>query len=401
MLIFPISVSALLGPFWGGVIFFLIGAAFGATLEVAGFGDSRRLAAQFYLKNMTVLKTMFTGIIVASLLIFFSSAIGLMDFTLLDVNPTYLWPGIVGGLIMGLGFVIGGYCPGTSLVSAASLKLDGVMFFIGALIGVGILGETVGSFSHFWHSSYYGRYLLSDWLGWSVGAVLFSVVAMALVLFYLAEISEMAFKDLPPGTQRVVTWKFSRKQMILAATLLLMAGIVWAIGQPTPERKWNMLSERYEPLLKERSVFIHPLEYVKTWHNAGVRLETIDLRSKSDYNTFHLNGSDNATMDDILDPKFVSPLVSLTGQAVVVIVTDDEQVAIQAWKLLKAQGITNLFILEGGIHQWIEVFTGKAGHHGPIDLTRPPLYILDQFPKDVFETKIKLKLKKAGGGLCG
>ena len=43
------------------LVFLLIGMAFGAILEMSGFGDSRKLAAQFYFKDLTVLKVMFTG----------------------------------------------------------------------------------------------------------------------------------------------------------------------------------------------------------------------------------------------------------------------------------------------------------------------------------------------------
>ena len=65
---------------------------------------------------------MFTAIVVAMVLIFAATALGLLDYNAIWVNPTYLWPGIVGGLIMGAGFIIGGFCPGTSLVAAATAK---------------------------------------------------------------------------------------------------------------------------------------------------------------------------------------------------------------------------------------------------------------------------------------
>jgi len=58
---------------------------------------------------MTVLKVMFTAIVTAMLLIFLASALLLLDFDRLYVNPTYLWPAIVGGLLLGMGFIIGGY----------------------------------------------------------------------------------------------------------------------------------------------------------------------------------------------------------------------------------------------------------------------------------------------------
>jgi hypothetical protein len=86
-----------------------LGVGFGFALERAGFGDARKLAAQFYLHDMTVLKVMFTAIVTAMLLIFLASALLLLDFDRLYVNPTYLWPAIVGGLLLGMGFIIGGY----------------------------------------------------------------------------------------------------------------------------------------------------------------------------------------------------------------------------------------------------------------------------------------------------
>ena len=99
-----------------------------------------KLAGQFYLRDMMVLKVMFTAIIVAAVLIAGASAFGLLDMSRVWVNPTYLWPGIVGGLIMGVGFVLGGFCPGTSVVAASTLKIDGMLFLAGALGGVWLFG---------------------------------------------------------------------------------------------------------------------------------------------------------------------------------------------------------------------------------------------------------------------
>src|SRR3990172_6359512 len=158
----PYELSA--GTIGYALTFGAIGFGFGAALEMAGFGDTRKLSAQFYLRDMTVLKVMFTGIVVAASLVFLSSAVGLLDLSRVWVNPTYLWPGIVGGLIMGVGFVIGGFCPGTSVVATSTLKVDGMFFLGGVLIGVWAFGETVASFEPFFLSSYMGRFTLPDWL---------------------------------------------------------------------------------------------------------------------------------------------------------------------------------------------------------------------------------------------
>jgi hypothetical protein len=179
----PFDLASLFGVFGSYLIYVAIGFAFGFILESSGFGDARLLAAQFYFKELRVLKVMFTAIVVAMLLVFWCTALGLLDYDRLWVNPTYLWSGILGGIIMGVGFILGGYCPGTSLVSMATLKLDGVFFFMGLLAGVFAFGETVGLFNEFWNSGFMGRFTLSELLNLEVGVVALLVVAMALLMF--------------------------------------------------------------------------------------------------------------------------------------------------------------------------------------------------------------------------
>ena len=127
---------------WTYVLFAVIGFAFGYTLEMSGFGDSRKLAAQFYFTELTVLKVMFTAITVAMVLLFGAVGLGILDFSQVWVNPTYLASGIVGGLIMGVGFIVGGFCPTTSLASASTGKIDGMLFMLGGFVGAFLFGET-------------------------------------------------------------------------------------------------------------------------------------------------------------------------------------------------------------------------------------------------------------------
>ena len=180
----PYDLTALLGIPLSYLVYLVIGFCFGFVLESAGFGDSRKLAAQFYFRELPVLKVMFTAIIVAMTLVFLSTALGLLDYDEIWVNPTYLWPGIVGGLIMGVGFIIGGYCPGTSLVSMATLKVDGVFFVMGVIAGVLAFGDTVSYFNNFWNSSFMGRFTLPELFGLETGVVVVLLVLMALAMFW-------------------------------------------------------------------------------------------------------------------------------------------------------------------------------------------------------------------------
>ena len=395
----PIDVSVLLGKFGGYAIFLAIGIGFGVSLELAGFGDARRLAAQFYFKDMTVLKTMFTAIIVACLLIFFSSAVGLLDFSQLAVNQTFLWPGIVGGLIMGVGFIVGGYCPGTSIVSAASFKIDGIFFFIGTILGAGLFGESLPAFEDFWNSSFTERYLVSDWLGWSIGATVLAVTLMAIAMFYGAEKVEEYFKT--KGTGKVWSWKISKRSYLFGAASLVVAAImILVIGQPDPVRKWSLMEARYSGHLTSRDVFIHPLEYVKTYNESTIKLVTLDLRSAEEFKTFHLGGSENTKLDDLLIPEYVAPLTHLPANGVVILIADKDSVSAQAWKYLKVQGVNNVYILENGLHDWNNLFADKTISGKSFNLSAPPSEVMKLFPKDAFVPKIKIDSKKRSGGLC-
>jgi hypothetical protein len=177
------------------LIAFLIGILFGFTLERAGFGSARKLAMQFYFRDLTVLKVMFTAIVVAMVGLLYLNWLDMLDLAQVSLNPTYLWPQIAGGAIMGVGFVVGGYCPGTSLVASATGKLDGLIYVLGALSGMLIYGETFSAFASFAESGALGERTLSDWLDLRPGAVAFLVILMALGMFYGAEILEKKFGE--------------------------------------------------------------------------------------------------------------------------------------------------------------------------------------------------------------
>lgn len=113
----------------------VIGVAFGFWLERAGFGSSRKLTAIFYLRDFAVLQVMFTAVITAALGLSLLSSFGVLDVGGLHRMETVLAPQIVAGLIFGVGFVMGGWCPGTALVGLAAGKGDALVFLIGAMAG--------------------------------------------------------------------------------------------------------------------------------------------------------------------------------------------------------------------------------------------------------------------------
>jgi hypothetical protein len=172
------------------VVAFVIGIGFGFFLERAGFGNGRKLAAQFYFNDLTVFKVMFTAIITAMVGIYYLSVIGWMDLSLVYLNPTYIVPQTIGGLLLGFGFVIGGYCPGTSCVSAVTGKIDGMIYLLGIVVGIFIFGEIFPLVSNFYNSTPMGQITLSQLFNIPYGILVFAVVLMAIGGFAAAEWAE-------------------------------------------------------------------------------------------------------------------------------------------------------------------------------------------------------------------
>jgi uncharacterized protein len=172
------------------VIAFVIGIGFGFFLERGGFGNGRKLAAQFYFTDMTVFKVMFTAIVTAMLGIYYLSVIGFVDLSLVYITPTFLLPQIVGGLLLGVGFVIGGYCPGTCIVSTATGRIDGAVYLLGMIAGIAVFGEAFPLFANFYSSTPMGQITLPELLGLPYGLLVFAVVLMAIGGFAAASWAE-------------------------------------------------------------------------------------------------------------------------------------------------------------------------------------------------------------------
>ncbi len=166
----------------------LIGIAFGYILERAGFGNARKIAAEFYFDDFTMIKVFFTTLMVGSAGLLFLNWFGWLDLDKIFIPRTYYWGQLVGGIILGAGFGIGGYCPGTSIVSASSGKLDGMAFVAGAFVGT----MSFGDIFYDWLKDVYtggamGRITLPEFFGINAGVVVFLVILMALGTFWIAE----------------------------------------------------------------------------------------------------------------------------------------------------------------------------------------------------------------------
>lgn len=181
-------------PEWANLLTgFIIGIGFGFALEQGGFSSSRKLAGMFYGYDATVLKVFFTAAITALVGAQFLSFFGLLDLSLVYVNPYYINASIIGGIIMGAGFIMGGFCPGTGICALSIGKIDAFMFLFGGLAGAFLFAETYPLIEPLAISGFKGPVKVDEWLGVSPGVFTLLLIVAAVAMFWVAEKAERKF----------------------------------------------------------------------------------------------------------------------------------------------------------------------------------------------------------------
>jgi len=180
----PIITSGIVSPAWDSIFAVLLGMGFGFALESSGFSSSRKIIGTFFGYDFVVVKVFFTAAIVSSVGLLYLNYFGLVDFNMLYIQPTFMAGAIVGGIIMGVGFAMGGFCPGTSLCATAVGRIDGMVFFGGMFIGVFLFSEAFPLFEKMFYSGSQGGVMINTVLGISPELFTFILVLVAIGMFY-------------------------------------------------------------------------------------------------------------------------------------------------------------------------------------------------------------------------
>lgn len=178
------------------VIAVLVGIGFGFVLERAGFGRSDVMAKIFYGRDFRVMRVMFTAIVTAMVGLYFFDLMGIMPLYTVGLLDTYLLPQLLGGLLVGAAFIIGGYCPGTSIVGTVSGKKDALLFVLGIPLGSLVFTLSYDLLSGLHNSGAMGRVLLNEFFGVPSGYIVFGVTIFAITaLFAVSKIEALVNKQ--------------------------------------------------------------------------------------------------------------------------------------------------------------------------------------------------------------
>jgi len=322
------------------VVALILGIGFGAVLEQAGFSSSRRLAGLFYGYDFTVLRVFFTAAVTAMSGTLLLAYFGWLDLDAIYVNPTWLIPAIAGGAIMGVGFIIGGYCPGTSLCAMAIGKVDGLFFVAGGILGVFGFGELFPFYEKFYESTSLGPVKVFDSLGMSQGLFAFLLIAVAVGAFAVTTIIEKKVDRASAPSLR-----FNTPRHLAAGLGAIALGIVFIF---LPDRRTHLINLAADSV----SLSSHPVKVMPVDELAfrivdnDPALEIIDVRAPEAFAKSALPGSHNISLREFFSKE--SRVLLSQRHKKKVLVADADSAERTAFALLQTLGYENIAVLDGG-----------------------------------------------------
>ena len=241
------------------------------------------------------------------------------------------------------------------------------------------------------------------------GVVVLLVVLMALFMFWGGEQLERIFGGRDLAQEPRLRYAGAGGLVVLALAVLLL-------GQPDAADKWAQIAPQKEAALAERQVQIAPGELLASMADDNLNMILLDVRAEADYNLFHIYGARNAPLQDIhtLTPELLREPAANT---VYVVIGNDETAATEAWKRLNAESVSNVYILEGGVNNWLKTFAAEEPDITPTPAADDQLAYTFQAAlgeryaaanpnaheyKLEYTPKIKLQRKRSpSGGGCG
>ncbi|MDR3611312.1 MAG: YeeE/YedE thiosulfate transporter family protein [Ignavibacteriaceae bacterium] len=371
------------------IVALLAGIAFGFVLEQAGFSTSKKLVGLFYGYDFTVLRVFFTGGVTAMLGVITLAHFGLLDMKLVYVNPTFLWSAIVGGLIMGLGFVTGGYCPGTSICAAAIGKIDAMIFIGGSFLGVLVFAEGYPLFEGLYKAASWGNVQAFETLGISQSLFAFLLTFIAVAAFWFTA-----------AIERRVNGK-TVKGFHLSKVYLGLTGLAIIIGLTAfmlPDKKEYMLKDladnNFVASFKIEGMDADELAFRLIDNDND--LQIIDLRSQKDFDSLSLPKSTHFMLENMFE-KDAYKLLSVKHKKNVFI-ANDELTAKSGAVLASELGFSNILVLKGGFAQFKKDILEFVMPAGTIDRKDADTFRFRTNASEVMPVLIKEnKLKQSSG----
>lgn len=111
------------------------GMIFGLLLHRGRVANYNTIVNQFRFKDFTMLRVMFTAVLVGGIGVF---ALHNMGHAQYHIKPANMLGVALGAALFGIGMVLYGYCPGTALAAVATGSLHALVGLAGMLVGAAL-----------------------------------------------------------------------------------------------------------------------------------------------------------------------------------------------------------------------------------------------------------------------
>lgn len=324
----------------------LIGVGFGFALERAGFSSSRRLAGVFYFTDMSVVKVMFTALVTAMLGLSYLVGFGWIQLDQIFLMPTIYGAQIVGGLLFGVGFAMGAWCPGTAAAGLAAGRIDALVFLIGTVGGSVLFNELFPVFRSLYTAGDQGPQMVYDTVGMARNWFVFVFTLVAVAAFWLSEWAERLRTGRAPYLGSPFLKAFSLALVALAGGLFVLSPAATAASAKPAVTTGAMAVEESSLMetVEKAGDHIEPEELADRLMAGEPDIMVVDVRPAAEFNAFHIRGAVNAPL-----ARLAETLQPYKGKGLIVLYSNGMTHPAQARDSLQRQGFGNVYMLTDGL----------------------------------------------------
>jgi len=378
------------------IVAFLIGIAFGFILEQAGFSTSKKLVGLFYGYDFTVLRVFFTAGVTAMIGVIVLDHFHMIDLSSVFINPFFLWSALVGGVIMGLGFILGGFCPGTSLAAAAIGKIDAMIFVAGSFLGVLLFAEGYPWFEDLYKATNFGSPRVFETLQMSQGLFAALMVIVAVGAFILVTMIE---KRVNKGEAEPTLPKKLVMPLVGVSLLVSLSAFFVPPHQEHIEdiKAASLMSVSKVPVMSVDELALRLM-------NSDPSIQLVDVRSEEAFKQFALPHALHGDITAFINRDWRK--VFNTRGKTVVLYADTESDARKAAMAAEDLGYKNFKILQGGLDSFRSEILQFKKPEGTFTIRLTDLYRFREkaalvLPQIIESAKPKVVQKKSSRVLGG
>jgi len=177
------------------ILSIILGSMFGFALHRVGATNPNVIINMLRLHDLHLMRVILFAIAISSALLFIGLSIGVIASSHLSIKASY-WGVLLGGILLGAGWAVSGYCPGTGVAALGDGRKDAVFFVLGGLCGAAIYMAAYSALkgTALLENIFGGKVTLAATPNESFGAIISSIPGIAVALVLAAAFGIAAWK---------------------------------------------------------------------------------------------------------------------------------------------------------------------------------------------------------------